>query len=102
MTQLHELARLIRSKNAGPFELTIDLMFEDRASYERVRASGVITTDSIAQLYGLDPAVVQYFEADVALALKFSFPRPSVSGSLDDTDLFGGQFHSPLVRLEIP
>jgi Domain of unknown function (DUF4387) len=38
----------------------------------------------------------------VAMALKFSFPRPSVSGSLDDTDLFGGQFHSPLVRLEIP
>lgn len=102
MTQLHELARLIRSKNAGPFELTIDLMFEDRASYDRVRDSGAVTVESIAQLYGLDPSVIQYFEADVAMALKFSFPRPSVSGSLDDTDLFGGQFHSPLVRLEIP
>ena len=77
-------------------------MFEDRASYDRVRASGVVTTESIAALYGLDPSVVQYFEADVAMALKFSFPRPGVSGSLDDTDLFGGQFHSPLVRLEIP
>ena len=65
-------------------------------------ASKYCTTESIAALYGLDPSVVQYFEADVAMALKFSFPRPSVSGSLDDTDLFGGQFHSPLVRLEIP
>lgn len=102
MTQVHELARLIRSKNAGPFQLTIDLMFEDRACYDRVRTSGILTVDSVAQIYGVEPSHVRYFEAEVAMALKFSFPRPNVSGSLDDTDLFGGQFHSPLVRLEIP
>ena len=72
-----------------------------------VAASGAPGTGFKAELLAfkdgkLDPSAVQCFEADVAMALKFSFPRPSVSGSLDDTDLFGGQFHSPLVRLEMP
>lgn len=102
MTQLHELAHLIRSKNAGPFELTIDVMFENRAAYERVRDSGVLAPERIAELYGVAPGDVRSFEADVALALKLSFPRPQSSGSLHDTDIFGGQFHSPLVRLEVP
>jgi hypothetical protein len=102
MTQLHELARLIRSKNAGPFELTIDVMFNDRESYDRVIASGLLSVGRMAELYQVDPGVVQLFEAEVALAIKISIPRPMASGSLTDTDIFGGQFHSPIVRLEIP
>jgi hypothetical protein len=102
MPQLHELARLIRSKNAGPFELTIDVMFNDRESYDRVVSSGAINADMMARLYHVDPGVVRMFTADVALAIKISLPRPIASGSLQDTDIFGGQFHSPIVRLEIP
>ena len=102
MTQLHELARLIRSKNAGPFELTIDVMFENRDSYERVLNSGMLSIERMAAIYHVDPSLVTSFEADVALAIKISIPRPIASGSLHDTDIFGGQFHSPIVRLEIP
>jgi hypothetical protein len=102
MTQLHELARLIRSKNAGPFELTIDVMFKDRESYDRVVASGLLNADRMASLYQVNPGAVQLFEAEIALAIKISIPRPVPSGSLRDTDIFGGQFHSPIVRLEIP
>ena len=102
MPQLHELARLIRSKNAGPFELTIDVMFNDKESYDRVISSQVLSKERMAGLYHVDPAVVQLFQADVALAIKISLPRPIPSGSLQDTDIFGGQFHSPIVRLDIP
>jgi len=102
MPQLHELARLIRSKNAGPFELTIDVMFNDKESYDRVISSQVLSKERMAGLYHVDPAVVQLFQADVALAIKISLPRPIPSGSLQDTDIFGGQFHSPIVRLNIP
>jgi hypothetical protein len=102
MTQLHELARLIRSKNAGPFELTIDVMFENREAYERVRRSDVLSIESIAAMYSVDPALVKRFEADVALAIKVTLPRPTPSGSVFDTDIFGGQFHSPMVQLDIP
>ena len=42
MTQLAELARLIRSKNAGPFELTFAVIFKDRATYEKVRDAKII------------------------------------------------------------
>ena len=35
MTILGDLATLIRSKNAGPFILTFDIMFDDEASYRR-------------------------------------------------------------------
>jgi len=101
MTQLHELARLIRSKNAGPFELTIDVMFEDPEAYERVQASGALAADRIARIYAVTEETVSAFRADAALAIKISLPRPTPSGSLRDTDIFGGQFHSPLVRLEI-
>jgi hypothetical protein len=102
MPQLHELARLIRSKNAGPFELTIDVMFETREAYERVRRSGVLSIERMAAIYRVDPALVTTFEAEIALAIKISFPRFAASGSADDTDIFGGQFHSPIVRLEVP
>jgi len=56
MSRLAELARLIRSKNAGPFELTFDVMFDDAATYERVKASGALTREVIAQRYRLPPA----------------------------------------------
>ena len=102
MTELHELARLIRSKNAGPFELTIDVMFEDLDAYQRVKASGILTPARVAAIYGVDQSEVVVFDADLALAIKISLPRPSPSGSFTDTDIFGGQFHSPLVRLAVP
>jgi hypothetical protein len=101
MATLHELARLIRSKNAGPFELTIDVMFETRDAYERVRSSSVLSVENVAAIYSVDPALVSRFEADVAMAIKVSIPRPVASGSVEDTDIFGGQFHSPLVNLEV-
>jgi hypothetical protein len=101
MATLHELARLIRSKNAGPFELTIDVMFETRDAYERVRSSSVLSVENVARIYSVDPALVSRFEADVAMAIKVSIPRPVASGSVEDTDIFGGQFHSPLVNLEV-
>jgi hypothetical protein len=100
--QLHELASLVRSKNAGPFMLTIDIMFEDPADYRRVRDSGVLSAATVADVYGVDPRDVQVFHYEPATALKISLPRPHPSGSQEDGDVYGGQFHAPLVLLEIP
>lgn len=100
--ELWQLARLIRSKNAGPFELTFDIMFDDEASYRRVRDSGVLSPERVAPLFHLRAEQVRYFEHDGAQALKISIPRPAFSGDIGDTDVFGGQFHSPLVHLTIP
>ena len=100
--QLWELAKLIRAKNAGPWIVTIDIMFDDAEAYDRVRRSGVISRGMIASLYGVEEDEVFSTEHDAAMALKISLPRRIACGGLGDTDVFGGQFHGPLVDLEIP
>ena len=102
MPKLWELARLVRAKNAGPFTLTFDIVFADADTYDQVKRSGVITRELFARLYRVPEDEVLFFEHDRALALKASIPRPIASGDLEDTDVFGGQQHGPLVELEIP
>jgi hypothetical protein len=102
MTTLGELAKLIRSKNAGAFILTFDVMFHDEETYHRVLASKALTRESFAKLYRLPEEDVSYFEYDAASAIKISIPRPYFQGALDDGDLYGGQQHGPLVSLVVP
>jgi Domain of unknown function (DUF4387) len=102
MTALADLARLIRSKNAGPFELTFDIMFEDAATYERVKRSGAVSREAVAARYGLAPERVKFFYCDNALAVKASIPRPVFQGDLADSDGHGGQQYAPLMEIEIP
>jgi hypothetical protein len=102
MTTLASLARLIRSKNAGPFVLTFDIMFEDEGSYRRVRDSGVITCECISRLYNLPVQKIRLFFCDSALAIKASIPRPVTQGDLGDADGHGGQQYAPLMDIEVP
>jgi hypothetical protein len=102
MAELGELARLIRSKNAGPFVLTFDIMFDDKVSYDRVVRSGVINRKVVSQLYGTSDNEILIFEHDAALAIKVSIPRPFIQGAYGDGDMMGGQQYAPFVQLEIP
>jgi Domain of unknown function (DUF4387) len=102
MPELWQLTRLIRSKNAGPFELTFDLIFKDREGFDLVKKSGIVSAEAVSRLYGVPIDEVRVFELPAILALKISMPRPAFSGDIDDTDVYGGQFHSRLVRLSVP
>ena len=102
MARLRDLAQLIRSKNAGPFELTIDILFPDQPTYERVKRSGRVSIDLIASMFNLAPAKVRLFHYDPAHAIKATVPRFTVSGDPDETDVFAGQQYAQLVDLEIP
>jgi hypothetical protein len=101
MPTLGELARLIRSKNAGPFTLTFDVMFDSEDAYRKVLASKALTKASFAALYQVPSDEVLFFQHDAAMAIKISIPRPYVQGSRDDGDAYGGQQHALLVDLEI-
>ncbi len=101
MAKLAQLAKLIRSKNAGPFELTIDIMFGDAATYERVKRSGAVNRNVVAATYGVAPEMVRFFESDSALAIKASIPRPIIQGDVGDNDGHGGQQYAPLMDIEI-
>jgi hypothetical protein len=102
MTKLHNLARLIRSKNAGPFELTIDIMFDNEKNYLRVKNAGVISPELISNLYHLNRDKFEIINFDPAFAIKVTIPRPTISGNFDDTDVYGGQQYGPLVDIDIP
>ena len=99
--KLADIAALIRSKNAGPFTLTFDIMFSDQASYDRVKNSGALTQASFAKLYGCPEEKVLFFQCDNALAFKFSIPRPLTQGESGDGDMHGGQQFVPLMNVEI-
>jgi hypothetical protein len=101
MRELWHFTKLIRSKNAGPFELTFDIMFKDRAGYDLVLKSGVLSAESMAKIYGVELEEVRLFNIEQILTVKFSIPRKVFSGDVSDTDVYGGQFHGPLVRLLI-
>ncbi|WP_168787947.1 DUF4387 domain-containing protein [Paraburkholderia aromaticivorans] len=102
MARLRDLAKLIRTKNAGPFLLTLDIMFPDRRTYDHVVASSVITKESMAQFFGVDESKVRLFNYEPANAIKVTVPRLVTSGDPADTDLFGGQQFGPLVNVEVP
>jgi hypothetical protein len=102
MAKLGELAQLIRSKNAGSFILTFDIMFDNEEVYRKVIKSQVLTKSSFAAMYKVPETDVLYIEHDAAKAIKISIPRPYVQCDLDDGDAYGGQQHGPLVDLDIP
>ena len=102
MTKLWQVTKLIRSKNSGPFELTFDVIFKDRATYEKVRDAGTINAGWFAKTYRLKPEVVAIINYDAATAIKITIPRPVISGDIDDGDVFGGQQYGPLVDLDVP
>jgi len=101
MTRLKDIAKACKSKNAGPFHITLDVMFDDPALYEKVRASGVISAERIASLYQVEVGQVLFTEYPPALAWKATLPRRVPSGSVGDTDIYGAQQHAPLLDIEV-
>ena len=102
MATLIELCSLVRSKNAGPFTLTFDVMFSNQENYLRAKKAQPITAELIAKLFQQKVEDVLVFYHDRALAIKASIPRPKIQGSLTDGDNYGGQQYVSLLSLEIP
>jgi hypothetical protein len=100
---LVEVAKTIRSKNAGVNHITFDIIFPDRASYERVRTARVLTRESVAALYRIPPdRTVTFVEYDPGLAIKFTIRREQPSGSPGERDVFGSQQYPHLFQVAVP
>ena len=102
MPKIKDIAKACKSKNAGPFELTLDIMFNDAATFEQVRATGVICPSLVARLYGVKESEVLFTEYPPALAFKATIPRRIPSGAVGDTDVYGAQQHALLLDVDIP
>lgn len=106
-TTIGALADIVRSKNAGPFAITFDVLFRDRAAYARVRAANVLNAEAIAGAYGIEAADVttsQWVEA--AQGFKATVRRRALfdgdQGGVGERDTFGTQQHVPLMAIEVP
>ncbi len=99
--QLQDIALVVRSKNAGPRMLTLDVMFADDAAYERVAGSGALNASRIAALYGVEAQQVTVIPYPVGRAIKISVPRRVTAGDPGDRDVYGAQQHAPLLGIEI-
>ncbi|MDI5937492.1 MULTISPECIES: DUF4387 domain-containing protein [Micromonospora] len=102
-TRLVDLAKTLRSKNAGVDLITFDIFFDDEARFQRVVDSKALTRESIAELFRTTPeAVVTFLELPPLKAIKITIRRDRPSGSPGDTDIFGAQQYAPLVGVVIP
>ncbi len=100
---LAELAKTVRSKNAGVDKITFDVIFRDRETYQRVKQSGVLTRETVAALFNIpDSRISDFVEFDPASAIKFTIYRLTPSGSAGDPDIFGAQQYAPLLGIVVP
>ena len=103
MDKLGDLAKVLRSKNSGPFEITLDILFDNPESYHRVVDSGAISIQTICQLYHLEPKdICNIIFYEKALGVKVTYNRSVSSGTFRDRDVYGAQQHAPLMDILIP
>ncbi|PKM80004.1 MAG: DUF4387 domain-containing protein [Firmicutes bacterium HGW-Firmicutes-14] len=99
--KLTDIASVIRSKNAGPYELTLDIIFNDREWYDKVRRAQVISRRLISELYRIpDHHILDIIEFEPAAAIKITVRRPMISGDIGDSDVYGAQQHAPLLGIK--
>jgi Domain of unknown function (DUF4387) len=101
MPRLKDVCRYVRSKNAGPFWVTVDLFFDSADSYAQFHADPAISADNIATIYGVDKTHVKRFEVKSLNMVKISYPRTSPQGGVVERDMHSGQQFVPLLELQL-
>ena len=103
--KLSELAKIFRSKNAGPFLTTIDIFCEEDKHYAAIKSSGVINVTEVSKLFKIPEKDVLgiYFYDDVK-GIKITIVKPGhvVSGDITCADTLGMQQYIPLKNLMVP
>ena len=101
MPKVRDVCSHVRSKNAGPFWITVDLFFDGEQLYRRHRDDVVFTPARIAPLFGTQAALVKRFAVDRLNMLKISFPRPKPQGGMVERDMHSGQQFVRVLGLEL-
>ena len=102
MKTLYDIAKVIRSKNAGPFSITLDVIFSTQWEYERVKEADIINRQTVASLYRIPPeSITELVYFDQARGIKITYDRTVSSGTCGDRDVYGAQQHAPLMLLPV-
>ena len=101
MPKVSEVCSHVRSKNAGPFWITLDLSFPDRAAFERYAQAPAFQAAAIGSLYGVELSLVKHFAIADLLVVKISYPRARPQGGACERDMHGGQQYVRLLDVEL-
>ena len=101
MARVKQVCQHVRSKNAGPFWVTIDLFFDSDENFARYHDSAQLGPELIARLFGADPALVKRFPVPSLRVLKISYPRATSQGGMVERDLHAGQQYVRLLDVEL-
>ena len=99
LANLKQITSKIRSKNAGPFWITIDIFFDKADSYKKVKKT--LSLDFVSKYLNLPLNSIKRFELDSLQVIKISIQRPVIQGSPFDRDLHGAQLANLFSDLEI-
>jgi len=101
MSTVQDIATYVRSKNAGPFWVTLEIFCKDDESYQMMKNSPNLTKEAVAKIYAVDPTKMKSFYIDNIYVIKFSYPRPKPSGHKYENDMHTGQQYVRLAEVEI-
>ena len=97
---LGRIARIVRSKNAGPFIVTVDIVLPSPDCLREVAKQ--LTAERVAGAYGVKVEdVLGIIVYEPASAIKVNIRRRVPAGEPGDTDVYGAQQHVPLLSLEV-
>lgn len=99
MKRLIDYTKFLRSKNAGPLFITFDLIFESEKNFDFVLEN--LTKEQIAKAYEVNEEKIEIIPYKIVNSIKITFPRKNVSGSKEDTDIYGCQQHMPLANIQL-
>lgn len=99
MSTIEETVKYIRSKNAGPFWLTVDAFCHNVEDTRRVTAAFERERDFIAKTYQVKPEDLEIYCLEHIQVAKLSFPRVPIEGSRDELDMHGGQQYVSLLNI---
>jgi hypothetical protein len=100
--KLKDIASIIRSKNASPFILTIDIFIDDKEIYEYIKRSNIINPREIAEIYKLPiENILGIYYVDQVNAIKISILRDVAADDLESSDIYSAQQYIPLLDLEL-
>ena len=102
MMKLKDVADIIRSKNAGPYIFTFDIIFSDPDIYKKIKSQNIVNKNLIKKIYHVsNEEILDIIYFDVALAIKINLKRTICSGGFGDRDIYGAQQHSPLLEIDV-
>ncbi|MGJ8625834.1 MAG: DUF4387 family protein [Sulfitobacter sp.] len=99
MSALGTLVQKVRSKNAGPFWLTIDIFCGTDDAYSDVQTR--LKTAQIAQALGANSQDIKRFDIPSLNVIKISLPRPTIQGSIQDRDMHGASWAALIAEMDV-